>query len=157
MESLEDRIKKARKHANLTHPQLADAIGVSRRAVIGYQKNASAVSVLVVQKIARACQVNEIWLLTGHGQMDGNQEAPPENITKVIVEHQDLIKKFKDPDTAKEANEALIELEDLDQDLYQDVVKHIKSSVNAARVIKKATSKKTSEVDQDHVQNRKTS
>ena len=56
-------------------------------------------------------------------------------LTKVIIEPQDMVKRFENIGMAKGINEDLIELEQLDAHLYIDIAKHIKSSVNAAKVI----------------------
>ncbi len=132
MINLKNRIKKARKHARLTQPQLAELIGVSHRTLTSYEKDASKVTIKISQKIASECKVNEIWLLTGKGEMlDDNNDN---NVTKVIIEHQDIVKHFKDPERAKDINKRLIEIEAANEELYNKVDSYIQGIHDAAKV-----------------------
>lgn len=49
------------------------------------------------------------------------ESGTPGNITTVIRENQELIKGFKDKETAKDFNRMLVELEDIDSDTYFDL------------------------------------
>lgn len=102
------------------------------------------VSVDVLISVCENFAIDSDWLLTGRGDLLKTETATSSKIESsniTIIEHQELAKRFKDPEKAKEVNENLIELEELNDDLYQDVAKHIKSSVNAARIIKKSSKK----------------
>ena len=72
MKYLEGRLREARKNASLTQKQLSEKIGMSTRALIRHEKDSSAISLAMVLKIALACEVDEIWLLTGKGMMEKN-------------------------------------------------------------------------------------
>lgn len=155
MDSLENRIKVAREHANLTQKQLSELLGLSLRSMTNHEKNACNVSVSLAQNIAQKCNVDEIWLLTGRGSIEGHRDAiekksePPKfasSHSPIVSEHHDIIKKFKNPKLGKEVNEDLVELEELSDELYIDTLRHIKSTLNAARVL--GGSKKTQKIRQ---------
>lgn len=149
MSSLEERIKIARDHAGLTQKQLSEMLGLSLRSMTNHEKNAGNVSVSLAHKIAYNCGVDEVWLLTGQGSIEGHSDArdtieSASPVNPIISEHQNVIKKFKNPKLGKEANEDLIELEALNDELYIDTLRHIKSTLNAARVLR--DSKKTRKI-----------
>ena len=135
MTNLKERIKEARQNAGLTQPQLAESVGVSRRTIVNYEKDASNASVEIVQKIASKCGVDEIWLLTGKGTM--LESHCPDNVTKVVVEHQDLVSRFKDPERAKKFNEFLIEIEEDDPEGYDELYKEARSIAKTIKRLKK--------------------
>ncbi|MBF0453609.1 MAG: helix-turn-helix transcriptional regulator [Magnetococcales bacterium] len=93
-----ERIKLARDRANLTQKQLAEKVGISQTAVHKLECGRSATSRMTVQ-IALTCQVDPIWLATGHGEItrigrivplndqDGESTRPEEmNAEQLIVE-----------------------------------------------------------------------
>lgn len=63
-----ERIKQARKHADLTQKELADKTGISQTAVHKLECGRSASSRRAVT-IALTCGVDPIWLDTGRGEM----------------------------------------------------------------------------------------
>ncbi|MBN7822315.1 XRE family transcriptional regulator [Bowmanella yangjiangensis] len=75
MKSLADRIKAARKHADLTQKDLAAKAGVSQPVISQLEKGENLQSVHLV-KIASACNVRAEWLATGQGEMtDGSNSV----------------------------------------------------------------------------------
>lgn len=66
--TLSERIKQARKHANLTQKELADKVGISQTAVHKIECGRSGSSRKTVA-IALTCGVDPIWLDTGRGEM----------------------------------------------------------------------------------------
>jgi transcriptional regulator with XRE-family HTH domain len=131
MDCLEKRLKRARKDAGLTQPQLAELIGVSRRTVVNYEKDASKASVRAVQNIAIECAVDEIWLLTGQGKM----EAPPAG-TDSLTNHQNLLNRFKDPELALALIERLITIESFNTRLYDRVWGYIDARYDSVKEAK---------------------
>jgi hypothetical protein len=117
--------------------------------------------------LANTKNVNIEWLVNGIGPIykdslgganssQGTEKAPghKNNITQVIIEHQDMIRLFKDPERAKEINQNLLEIEEMSEDLMESIAQHIKSSLSAAKVLNKPSKKTQS--DQDDIQNGKT-
>jgi transcriptional regulator with XRE-family HTH domain len=66
--SFSDRMKLARKHADLTQKEVADAVGISQSAVSQAEAENAEGSAYTAQ-IARACGVSAYWLATGDGNM----------------------------------------------------------------------------------------
>lgn len=127
MDCLEKRLKKARKTAGVTQPQLAELIGVSRRTVINYEKDASKAPVLTVQNIAIECGVNEIWLLTGQGKMEASTAATPEELTR----HQNELKPSKDLERDRILDERLSTIKALNRRAYDRVGVYIHATYDA--------------------------
>ena len=63
-----DRLKAARKRANLTQSQLAEAVGISQTSITDLERGKSQSTAFCVQ-IAKACRVSAMWLATGEGEM----------------------------------------------------------------------------------------
>ena len=63
------------------------------------------------------------------------------NLTRIVFEHQDLVRRFKNPQRAKEINEDLLLLEDVDDDGIEEVKKIIKIKLEIKGVLKKSDGK----------------
>lgn len=66
--TLNERIKHARKNAHLTQKELANKVGITKAAVQRLENGSSASSKKTVS-IALACGVDPIWLETGRGKI----------------------------------------------------------------------------------------
>ena len=89
--------------------------------------------------------------MTGEGSTynkstdDLNTTSNSSNVTKVVIEHQDVVKRFKDSEKAKKFNEILIDLERDDPEGYDDLYKEAKIiHKTIKRMKKKEESKKKS-------------
>ncbi|MBA3009736.1 MAG: helix-turn-helix transcriptional regulator [Proteobacteria bacterium] len=153
MTTIEERLKTARKNAGFSQKDLAKNLGITARTLQRYEKDASKMPIEIMTNISHLCDADLVWLITGDGgnkkdikgKTESKSNSESSNITKVIHEHQDLIKRFKNPEVAKEATEDLIELESIHDGLYADTIKHIKTTLNAARIMKGSTQKKQSQ------------
>lgn len=78
MDTLADRIKAARKHAQLTQRSLAEKVGVEQPVISQLETGKNLRSVHLT-KIAQVCQVSPIWLAEGAGPMvqEGTQPTNP--------------------------------------------------------------------------------
>src|SRR5690606_2799881 len=65
---LKDRIKAARKHANLSQVQLASAAGMTQTSISDLERGKSRATSFVAQ-IAAICGVDPLWLAEGRGEM----------------------------------------------------------------------------------------
>ena len=104
-------------------------------------------AVSIVKKIALECRVDEIWLLTGQGEMTETEKpsnTKDSNTAKVLTEHQNMLKRFKNPERAKDINERLIEIEEISDEIYNKVDGYVAASRDAARAIQEASGKKIS-------------
>lgn len=143
---LNTRIKKARKSAKLTQAELAKTLEVGLGSIKRYEKDAFKVPVPLVSKIAHICKVDEIWLFTGNGTMriedEQDQALPASKLTKIIIEHQDVIKRFQDPEKAKQFTELLVQIEEWDPEGYEDLFREAKTISKTIGRLKKTRSLK---------------
>lgn len=65
---LKDRLKQARKHANLTQVELAERAGIKQASVSEIERGLTRTSGHLV-KFATICRVNPVWLSEGTGEM----------------------------------------------------------------------------------------
>ncbi|WP_277964620.1 S24 family peptidase [Pseudomonas sp. RIT-To-2] len=70
---LSDRIKAARKHANLTQSELAERVGIAQTAISQLESGKTQRSSYLLQ-IAEACGVSAMWLATDLGGMLSSPE-----------------------------------------------------------------------------------
>lgn len=138
MDNLSERIKQARKRGKYTQDALADAIGVSSRAIKSYEKDASKISVSKVKKIAHLCGVNEIWLFTGTGEISNKSTSESSNKPifyndAIVAEHAKIIEQFDDKEAGKAINEDLIDIEKLNKETFMEVKGYIKGVANGLR------------------------
>ena len=68
MDTLADRIKAARKHAQLTQRSLAEKVGVEQPVISQLETGKNLRSVHLT-KIAQVCRVSPLWLSEGVGAM----------------------------------------------------------------------------------------
>ena len=144
---LHERLKIARKKSNLKQKELADKLEIGIATLQRYEKDSSKIPFHIVSKIAYFCDVEEFWLYTGD---DSKIHQPSETktmsskITKVIIEHQDVVKNFKDHERAKEFNEMLVEIETEDPEGYEELFKEAKTISKTIKRLKGVSAKKTS-------------
>lgn len=79
------------------------------------------------------------WLLTGKEETASRSLSitKPE-AQKVVIEHQDLIKGFRNPILGKELNEDLILVQNTDEKLFKSTVESIRAAGNMARALLEA-------------------
>ncbi|BCG26057.1 transcriptional regulator [Pseudomonas tohonis] len=76
---LKDRIKAARKHANLSQVQLASAAGMTQTSISDLERGKSRATSFATQ-IATICGVSPRWLAEGRGEMlEGRMNRQPGN------------------------------------------------------------------------------
>jgi transcriptional regulator with XRE-family HTH domain len=68
------RIKKAREYKGYSQDLLAEKIGKSKRTLLNYEQNSKEPTVSIAINIAKYCDISEIWLLTGKGEMLLNEQ-----------------------------------------------------------------------------------
>ncbi|HEY0287175.1 MAG TPA: helix-turn-helix transcriptional regulator [Pseudomonas sp.] len=71
---LSERIKLARKKANLTQSQLAESVGIAQTAISQLESGKTLRSSYLIQ-IARSCKVNSVWLASGEGEMNLTEDT----------------------------------------------------------------------------------
>lgn len=71
---LKDRLKQARKHAQLTQVELAERAGIKQASVSEIERGLTRTSGHLV-KLATICGVDPVWLSEGAGDMQGTNES----------------------------------------------------------------------------------
>lgn len=114
------RIAYLRVTNGMTQAQLSEKTGLSKGNVSGLEKHKYEPSYKAIIKIIELFKVNSEWLLLGKGSHEqSSPKETPENM--VVIEHQDLVKRFKNSEKAKEMNEGLLMLEDIDEQGFDEI------------------------------------
>lgn len=72
--SIASRLKQARKLKGYTQESLASAVGVSRGVISNIEYEKTEPQALVVHAICDVLRIDEHWLVSGEGTMEGNPE-----------------------------------------------------------------------------------
>ncbi len=80
-----ERIKEARENAGYTQDNFCVLIKKSKRTLLNYEKNESEPSVNVALDIAKICNVDKIWLITGEQKSEVNIDEVRKNISKNLT------------------------------------------------------------------------
>ncbi len=79
--------------------------------------------------LKRVFEVSVDWILTGNGPKKANQDGPPtDNV--IEIEHIDLVKTFKNKPLAKELNQILKKIEDIDEDHLREIKGLLRSELS---------------------------
>jgi len=73
---LKDRLKAARRHANLTQAELAQRVGITQVSISDIERGKTESTGYIAQ-IAAACGVSPLWLADGRGSMLGETNVEP--------------------------------------------------------------------------------
>jgi transcriptional regulator with XRE-family HTH domain len=127
---LEERLKQARKNARLSQKELSELLDISDKSILRYEKDASTITVSMVTKISHLCGVNELWLLTGVGDMVNGIEESTGNLqaksSDQELSHSGLVNYFEDKDIALKINWNLIKLEKADPKAMLEIYEYTK-------------------------------
>ena len=130
--TLNERLKRARKKAGKTQEAMASELGIGLGTIKRYEKDASKIPVSLVSKMALLCDVDEIWLFTGK---KNQSETAVDKTEKTILEHQNIVKQFKDPERGLRMNQGLIEIEKLSEDVIRELDIYIRATLNTTRTL----------------------
>lgn len=147
--SFGDRVYNLRKKNRLTQMELAKKIGSSKGTIQNYEANTLPKGEYAIN-LAEVFQCSIDWLLTGKNSAPiykskdlknevPGQDSPSQNDNLIVIEHQDIIRRFKDPEKAKEFNEFLVEIEGDDPEGYDELFKEARV---IAKTIKRLRDKK---------------
>jgi|CXWL01.1.fsa_nt_gi transcriptional regulator with XRE-family HTH domain len=134
MATLGERIKQMRKHRSLTQDALASGVGVSKRAVIFWEKNKDSPQSARLAKLAEALGCNLQWLITGEGEpyqvryldlnttlpMRSEQEELKDELKKARATMERVEKKINDSRPAENSAEEIIRKTVLRMPLYDN-------------------------------------
>jgi transcriptional regulator with XRE-family HTH domain len=158
------RVLECRSGLKLSQLQLAKKIGSSHGSIQNYENGSLPKGEFAI-KLAKVFGCSIDWLLTGKGEppiyKDGkriytpesNQEPAHDNITQVIIEHQDIIREFQDHDKAMEFNQFLVEIEKRDPAGYNELYREARAIYKTLKRIQQKDAFKKNQSDQDDLQN----
>lgn len=139
------RLKNARKQMGLTQEDFGKPIGLSRHGITSLESGKVKISTLHALVFEYVHKISAKWLLTGEGEMIV-QSAEPANLVSnsdvihyqspIEAEHMELIKQFRNKERAKIINEHLVELEGIDESLFNNVEAYLNGVVSSAKVLK---------------------
>jgi len=132
------RIAFIRLKTGLTQDQFAERTGLKKSNISGLENNKYEPSASAIIKIVESFDVTADWILFGETAQKTNENPEPlPQKQSVITEHQDIVKGFKRPEKAKEINEDLLTLEEIDQDGFDEVHEIIKRKIERKKYLKK--------------------
>ena len=88
MKTATNRVRQARRHADLSQQQLATAVGVHRSAVAQWeQPGGSHPTVENLSRVAAVTRVHFEWLATGRGRMKFVSDLIPEETPALLLDY----------------------------------------------------------------------
>jgi len=133
-----NRVFESRQKLRLSQMQLAKKIGSSKGTIQNYEAGTLPKGEYAIN-LAKVFDCSIDWLLTGLEREESSKLGTGDTqLPKVIIEHQDIIRKFDDPILGKMLNEHLIEIQETDETLFQSAIQSIKSLLDVARALKNA-------------------
>jgi transcriptional regulator with XRE-family HTH domain len=155
-----DRVLMCRNGLRLSQLQIAKKIGSSHGSIQNYESGSFPKGEFAI-KLAEVFECSIDWLLAGKGDApiykDGKRVCPPEsdqktsppnNITQVVIEHQDVVREFLNSDKAMEFNQFLVEIEKHDPEGYDELYREARAiyktlkRIQQKEVLKKNSDKK---------------
>jgi len=128
----------------------AKMVGVSANVVSNiHGKTRQNPSLEYIIAVALATGKPVDYYLWGEKTEEKGSQPPPNNMARIIIEHQGVVKRFKNPEKAKEFNEDLLILEEVDQDGFEEVHEIVKRKIE-----RKGSVKKTPKMDESSTKRR---
>ncbi len=80
MKLFAERLRNSREFAGMNQKELSEILGISLRTLVTYEKNPTNLTIKNMKNIARCCNVDEVWLLTGMGKMSASSQTESTSI-----------------------------------------------------------------------------
>ncbi|MCG8643312.1 MAG: helix-turn-helix domain-containing protein [Desulfobacterales bacterium] len=144
------RVAYLRLSRGLTQDQFSKLTGFSKGNVSGLESHKYEPSARAIVKLVELFDVTADWIL--FGDKTPEKKSSPNNVINVVTEHQDLVKRFKNPKKAKQFNEFLVGVEKHNPKGYDNLYELAKSlyeSTSEGRNKKKAFSTKKNRASGD--------
>ncbi len=152
-----DRLKYIRKKLKLTQEKLAISMDLKRDNITSLESRKVKISTLHAIAMEHLYGVNKEWLLYGKGD-EFISERPTtienSNVTRIIVEHQGLVKQFKDPTKGLLNNKRMIDLEEVSPKLYEKFTEELQKAHEVAMIMKGEREKSKTEKKTPSIKNR---
>jgi len=133
---LGNRIKRARNYKGFNQEVLSEKLGISKRTLINYEQNEQEPTATTILNIAKFCNINEAWLLTGKGEMflkdeNSNSAININNSKNVVASTGNIVINPRDYAANKEIEELLEILKDVPKSWVQNMIDKLKKSLEA--------------------------
>jgi len=119
------RLKEVRKKLKLTQEKLGNSLGLNREGITSLETGKVKISTIFAIALEYIHGINREWLLYGKGDCFIQNEK---KLTEVILQHQDIITRFKNPEKGLENNENLIAIEKASEKIYEKVSEYLKTT-----------------------------
>ena len=133
------RIAYLRLSNGLTQAEFSKKTGISRGNVSGLESNKYEPSAKAIVKLVELFNVTADWILFGDKVTKTESEQIPtqiiEPLSDVILDHIKIIKCFENPKEGRDANKWLIDLQNLDKELYRKAISSIKKLRDVAKIL----------------------
>lgn len=141
-----ERLKGLRQSKDLRQVDAAELIGIGYSSLQGHESG-KIPSRSTIKKYADFYKCDETWLLTGLGKYENAEPEPffvkednaspynsKEYLRVVEVEHIDIVKRFANKERAKLINEALLEIEKISPEAFNDIEAYIKGMARGLKL-----------------------
>lgn len=146
MIDLDKIIERIKSTTNLKYnKEVAETLGLSP-ADFSLRKKRGTILTIIIQWAINQ-NVNLDWLITGketHKNINKHSDIIPYD-DAVEAEHHKLIGRFKNKEKAKILNAKLVELEDLNEILFDNVDTYLQTAIDTANKLKESDQKKTND------------
>ena len=145
-----NRIKEVR--GQLSQAAFSKKLKVTQSTIGRYEKGSRCPDAEFILLLKEHYNINPNWLIVGDDPKfmqnglkcdekaiykDTKSDPEPSKITQINIEHQCIIKRFKDPERGLRINQKLIDIQDANDDLYDKVESFISGAHQAAKTMKK--------------------
>ena len=115
-----ERIKKIRKHLDLTMEKFGERLGVGKTAISNIENNNRNLTDQMAISICREFNVNETWLRTGEGEM-----FEPMSRGETIAQFAGELMKDEDDSFRRRLVEALAQLDEKEWEILEEIAKKL--------------------------------
>jgi len=137
-----EKFKRLRKSIGCTQSQFGKMFGLNQQSVSELESGRKNPSKTLMAYLKY--RFSDIF---GEDEKIGKalQDAENNNVTKVIIEHKDIIKRFKDPERGLRINQKIIDVQDASDELFDMLDSQVDVIHNTAKKLKKNSKKKSPE------------
>lgn len=140
------RIKEVR--GTLSQAAFASTLNVGQSTIGRYEKGERSPDADFILLLRKHYDVNPNWLILGENpkyiQNGVGQNEPetykadskPKKENIIVIKHQDLVSKFKNPEKGIENNMHLLNIEQASEHLYNKVSEYLKTTSETAKILK---------------------
>nr|WP_319491839.1 hypothetical protein [uncultured Desulfobacter sp.] len=125
-----------------TDKEFAEMIGLKPKAFHA-RKQSGSIPYPEIIDLANRYKLDLNWVFNGESCKETEvpeELSPPQMMSKkenvIVIKHQDLVSRFKDPEKGIENNAHLLTIEEASEQLYKKVSEYLKTTSEAAKIIK---------------------